>query len=341
LANPNVDLGEVLAGVDFAHSFEFSLRPEFKLGDYKGLEIESVLPPILDEEVEAAIEQARKNQAHPEPAGDAGLPEDGMALCKVELVHAGAVVWTRDGLRLSPKQSLPGVDAEQFKAAMTGKHDGESAECALRFPPDFEHEPARGRDGSARVEIKNAFRIVVPSRDELMKIIGVESEADLIQRAKEGLAQANRQLEDQRIETDLLDRLIAGHEMELPAAMVDEQLRGRLTMIKNELQQQGVTGEAIEQQAAARENEAREQALKGSKAYFLIERIAEAEKLQVQEAEMVGELRAIAKRNRTTFEEVRDFYQKQNLLAQLAMEILERKVRRFLREQAKVVEPKA
>ncbi|MCC7011547.1 MAG: trigger factor [Planctomycetes bacterium] len=340
LNNPNVNVGDVLAGVDFSHTFEFSLRPEFALGSYKALEIESALPPIQDEEVNAAIEQAQKNQAHPEPAGDDGLPADGMALCKVELVFEGQVVWQRDGLRLAPTTALPGVDAEAFKTAMVGKKDGEYAEVALHFPADFEKEEARDKDGTARVEIKNAFKVVVPSREELMKIIGVESEAELLKRATDGLEQANRQIEDQRIETELLERLIASHAMELPALMVEEQLKGRQAMIRSELEQQGITGAAADQQLAARDGEAREAALKGAKAYFLIERIAEAEKLQVQEAEMVGELRAIAKRNRTSFEEVRDFYQKQNLFPQLAMEILERKVRRFLRESAKLVAPK-
>jgi hypothetical protein len=53
----------------------------------------------------------------------------------------------------------------------------------------------------------------------------------------------------------------------------------------------------------------------------------------------VTELRSIAQRNRTTFEEVRDYYKEQNLVGQLAMEIVERKVRRFLRESATIRPP--
>src|SRR5687768_18327689 len=61
---------------------------------------------VCSSDLEAAIDQVRQNQARPEPAGEAGLPEDGMALCKVELVHAGAVVFTRDGLRLGPQTAV-------------------------------------------------------------------------------------------------------------------------------------------------------------------------------------------------------------------------------------------
>ncbi|NUP97676.1 MAG: trigger factor [Planctomycetaceae bacterium] len=341
LNNPQVDFGEVLAGVDFAHSFEFPLRPEFQLAEYKGLELESSLPPILDEEIEAAIDQARKNQAHPEPIGDDGLPEDGMALCKVTLLHEGAQVWERDGLRISPSTTLPGVDGATFKAAMTGKKDGDTVECPITFPEDFEAADARGKAGVARVEIKNAFKIIQPSREELMKIIGAADEAELLRRAKEGLEQANTQLENQRVETELLERLIAAHTMDLPPAMIDEQAKGRLAQMRAELEQSGKRGDELEQELSAREQSARADATKASKAYFLIERIAEAEKIQVAEQELVGELRSIARRNRSSFEEVRDFYQQQNLLGQLAMEILERKIRAFLRENAKLVAPKA
>ena len=340
LSNPSVDFGEALAGVDFAHTFEFSLRPEFTLGNYKGLEIESSLPPVVDEEIVAAIEQARKNQAHPEPVGDEGLPEDGMALCRVTLRHKDEQVWQRDGLRISPASTLPGVDAAAFKAAMTGKKDGESAEVEIDFPADFEVESARGQKGTCAVDVKNAFRVVLPSREELMKIIGAADEAELKKRAQDGLEQANRQLEDQRLETALLEQVIAAHTMDLPPSMVDEQVKGRLAQLKNELAGQGKSAEDIEREAAAIESQAQADAEKSAKAYFLVERIAEAEKIQVSEQEMVGELRGIANRNRTSFDEVRNFYQQQNLFPQLAMEILERKIRAFLRESAKLLAPK-
>ncbi len=336
LAHPQVNLGDVLAGVDFGHAFELSLRPDFELGAYNGLAIASTIPPVMPEEIEQAIEQAARNQAHPEPAGDDGLPEEGMALCKVELLHGDAVVWEREGLRLSPKATVPGVDSEAFKVALLGKKDGETAEVAIHFPADFEKESAREQDGVCRVSINQAFRIVVPTRDELKKSLGIEDEAELVKRAKEGLEKANRELEDQRIEGDLLERLIAGHEMELPALMVEEQHKSRLAQARQELQQRGLSGDALEAEVAKLEGDTHAAAIKGAKAYFLIERIAEAEKLQVAEAELIGELRSIAKRNRSTFEEVRDFYKEQNLFPQLAMEILERKVRRFLREAAKI-----
>jgi trigger factor len=182
--------------------------------------------------------------------------------------------------------------------------------------------------------------VVVPSREELMKSIGAESDEELVKRAREGLEKANQQIEDDRIETELLDRVIAAHDFGLPEAMVDEQFKNRLAAMRQELESRGAGGPALDTELAGREEEARQLAIKGSKAYFLIERVAEKEDLQVTEAELVGELRGIAKRNGTAFEEVREFYREKNLFPQLAMELLERKVRRFLRESAKIVPAK-
>jgi trigger factor len=294
---------------------------------------------VVDEEVEAAIEQARKQQAHPEPAGDDGLAEDGMALCKVELLFEDAVVFERDGLRLSPATPLPGVEPNAFKQAMLGTKDGSVVELPLTFPADFEHEPARNREGQARVTVTQAFRLVVPSREELMKIVGVESEDALKQTARERMDQANVEQERARVETELLERLIAAHPMQLPANMVEEQAKARMAQMRAELVQRGASEAQADEEVSRREGEASAAAEKSSRGYFLIERIAEKEGLRVTENDLMSELKSIARRNKASLEEVRDYYKEQNLFPQLGMEILERKVRTFLRENASIQTP--
>jgi trigger factor len=340
LAHPRVDLeGEGAPGGEFALQFEVLLRPRIELGTYKGLSIESSLEPVSDAEVEAAIEQVRRNQARPEPAGEGGLPEDGMALCKVELVHAGEVVFTREGLRLGPQTAVPGVEPEAFRSALTGAVDGAVVEVPVAFPADFEVEAARGTTGTCRITVSQAFRVVLPTRAELPALLDLEDDAALLARVREKLDEANRQHEDQRIETALLERVIEAHSFELPETMVAEQTRARLEQTRNELHGQGQSDEAIDAHVASHEAEARQGAERTTKAYFLIEAIGEAEGIKIGEAELREELKAIASRNRSSFDEVARYYQEQNLFGQLAMEILERRVRALLRETADLKSP--
>lgn len=343
LAHPRVDLGEkeVLAGADFTFEFDVQLRPKFELQTYTGLEIESRLAPILDAEVEAAIEQARRQQTRPEAAGEAGLPEDGMALARVVLEFEGETVFERDGLRLTPKSPLPGLDTKAFEQALIGALDGAAVELPIVFPADFEKEAARGREGRCRIEVAQAYKLVVPTREELAKTLGVEDEAALKALARRKLEEASREQENARVETALLDRLIDAHAIELPETLVEQQTQARLEQSRAALAEQGMTEALIEEELSKQRAAAREGAARAAKAFFLVERIAESEQLKVTDSDLAQELRAIARRNRASYEEVRDYYREQGLVPQLANEILERKVRRRLRETAVVREPAA
>ena len=338
LAHPRVDLGEPspLAGLPFSFSFELSLRPEFALGEYKGLAVESRTEELTDEKIEQAIENIRQQQARPEPAGEAGLPENGMALARVELFHEDRSVFLREGLRLGPDTAMPGMDQSAFKQQMTGAKDKSSFEIPITFPDDFEHEPARGKQGRCSVSVEQAFKVVLPERAEVMRAVGQETEEAFKKFVAERLAEAHQEQEDRRIENQILDTLIDAHGFEVPQTMVEEQIRARQAQLRKELADGGMGEKAIAEQIAGQESAAREAAVRASRGYFLIEAIAQKESIQVSEEELLGELKTIAQRNRARLEDVTEYYKKQNLLGQLAMELVERRVRRKLRESAKI-----
>ncbi len=341
LSHPRVDLeaGEPVSGEDFSLDFELTLRPEFQLGSYRELEIEHAPVQVGDADVEQAIEALRRSQAHPEPAGEPGLPADGMALCKVELVHEGQVVWSRDGLRLGARTPPAGVEPQAYEAALVGQRDGQTVELPLAFPADFEVEAARGRTGTCRVTITQAFRIVLPERKDLPALVELADEAALLVRVRERLEAEGVARERARRESELLGRVIDAHALELPAGMVEEQARRRLEELRGELAGQGLPPEELEAELARQAEPARAAAERSAKAFFVIEAIAEAEKLEVAEADLRSELEAIARRNRASFEEVARYYREQELVPQLTLEILERKVRAFLREHARLKSP--
>ncbi|HEV8112873.1 MAG TPA: hypothetical protein VGR31_08855, partial [Planctomycetota bacterium] len=95
----------------------------------------------------------------------------------------------------------------------------------------------------------------------------------------------------------------------------------------------------IEEQVEGQREAAQAAARKGCRALFLMQSIAEAEKLLVSQDDMRAEVQTIAARNNAKQEEVVEYYQKNGLFDQMAIELLERKVRRFLRENATVKVP--
>jgi trigger factor len=341
LAHPRVELpeGDQLAGTDFSLDFEVDLRPDVELGEYKQLEIESKIAPVGDQDVEQAIEHLVQQNSRPEPAGEDGLAADGMALCKVVLIHEGQEVFSRDGLRLAPKLPFPGVDAEAFEQAMSGATDGAEFELPISFPENFEQEQLRGQAGTGRVTVDKAFRIVPPEREQLYDLLEVKTEEELSAKVREKLEEAAVSQENARIESTLIGRIIEAHDIDLPETMLAEQIKTRLAQAASELEAQGVAPEEIPGPTPEQELAARQGAVHATKGYFLIEAIAQKEGLKVTEEELLAELREIAVRNQASLEEVRDYYQEQNLFGQLAMEVVERKVRTFLRESAQISRP--
>lgn len=334
-----VDKVDIEEGKHVEASIKVSLRPEIELGEYKGLEVESELEPVLDQEIEAALADLRRQRSRPEPAGEDGLPADGMAICKVTFEREGETLLEREGLRFSPQTPPTGVDTAEFERLLTGALAGDEIHIPIELPPDFEREELRGLQADCRLDVSEVYRIVPPTDEELQELLEVESWDDLMAVARQKIGEAKRQREESRIETVLLEGLLKSHTFDIPERMVARQLQSREHQLEAQLTEQGTDEAQIEKELESQRPDLQRQTEMGIRAFFLVSAIAEKEQVKVEQNDLLDELRRIAERNQATFEEVRDYYIKNNLVEQVGLELLERKVRRMLRENAKVVQP--
>ncbi len=328
----------VLIGSDLEIEFDLYLRPDLELQDYTGLEIRAPKVDVDDEELEKALEDVKLRSSRPEPVGEEGLARDGMALAKVELMHADEVVEERDGLRLSPETPPPGVDAQAFADALVGTGEGSVVDVPITFPEEFPKEELRGQEGTCRVTIGQAFRMVPPEPEDLLKMFGAEDEESMRENARQRILEAKTEQRDTAVETQLIQQVISMHPMELPSGLIDDQVKSRMERLTDELASQGVDPEEAAAQVEAEADSAYEASTRSLSALYLVEAIGQKEDLQITDQDVLGELQDIAKRNGATVEEVREYYSKQNLFPQLATELLEKKVRLFLRESASITE---
>jgi trigger factor len=335
--HPSINIDQPPRGGDFSHSFKLPLKPEFALGELRGLELEAQSTALAEGEIEKTLEDVRLQQAYPEPAGDGGLPVDGLGVGKLTLTAVGAVLTERDGVRVQPGAAPKGIDAEAWKSALVGAQVGAVIELPITFPEDFPKAEMRGQTGQAQVELSQVYALKKPSDEDLQKLFGVEDRAGLEAAVSQHLLHAKADQERQRQESLLMEKLIEQHPMPLPESLLEAQIQARQAQARQQLEQSGVSAEEAQRQIEADQPSTRQAAEKSLRALFLVERIGEQEQLSVSQQDLVNELRQIALRNRAKFDEVRDYYQKNNLLQQLSVELLERKVRGFLREHARVL----
>lgn len=340
--SPRIELESIEAktDADWGHEFEVLLRPEVELGQVDGLEVESMPVGVDDEELDRTLSGIRGEMSTPEPAGDEGLPENGMAICKLAflLPDSEEPILERDAIRLSPQTPPLGLDADAFKEAMTGCKDGDSREFELEFPEDFPVEDARGKKGILRVQTDTCFRIVPPTDETVFAEFGVEDEDGFREEVRRRILAAKQNQEEQRIEQVLLEKLIENHPMELPEPIVAEQADSKVEEIRAALEEQGLEGSELEARLAEERQVAFENSAKAMRAIYLMEEVAREKKIEVSRDDFEKEFQAIAERNNVGADQVRKYYQEEHLLQQLALELLERKVRVYLRENAKIQE---
>lgn len=329
----------VVEGEDFSHRFDVSLRPEIELGAYKGLAIESELEPVMEQEITSAIESMRQSQSSPEPLEEGGLAEDGMAVCKLVWKVDDEAIFEREGMRLSITDQIPGVAEEVWSEHLTGATAGAEIEVPMTVPEDFEREDVRGREGVCLVEVEAVYRMVPPSDEELWKMAGVEDGEAFNARMREDIERFKQERETTRVEGRLLEMVLEAHDFDLPEAMIETQVQGRLDTLRQQLSEQGQSEEEAAQQAESEAPNLRTSVEKGVKAFFLVSKIAEEEGVKISDADLAEELTHIAQRNRASVEEVRKYYRENGLLDQVAIELVERRVRGLLREGANITQP--
>ena len=153
------------------------------------------------------------------------------------------------------------------------------------------------------------------------------------------LANSKQEAENRRVESALLDRLLEEYPMELPGPLIQAQVDGRVAETRQALETQGLEEAELEARLAEEGRQAFEATSRAMRAVYLMEEIARAREIKVADADVEQELSSIAQRNGVDLAEVRKYYQEEGLFQQLALELLERKVRTFLRESADIKAP--
>jgi len=208
----------------------------------------------------------------------------------------------------------------------------------MTFPDDFQPEELRGTEGLCRMTVAQVFDMQRPTDEDLFKLLGVEDQAAMDERVKEDIGKHKEHQRQQQIELNLLEKLIEMHDIEIPARLLADQIENRRMGGLQQMMQAGASEEEAQAQLAENESNFEAEAIHNTKALFLLEDVAQAEGIQVQNEDIARKFQEIAQRNQTSVEEVQKYYQENNLINQLAMEILEIKVRGFLREHAEINE---
>jgi trigger factor len=333
-------------GQPLEFKFEVGVRPEAKLGDYKGLEVGREEKEVPDEIVDTEVERiregfARLEQVEREAAEGDSLLIDFEGFLDGAAFQGGAAEDYLLGLG-------SGQLIEGFEEQLVGSKAGDEREVKVTFPADYQAEHLAGEEAVFKVKVKEVREKVLPELDD--DFASDASEFDTLEelrdsiREKVGTALGSRAEEDFRVAA--IDAAVAEASVEVPAELataraterwerMERQLAGRGMDPNQFLQMQGKTREElIEETKPDAEKELRREAV--------VTAIAEAEGIEVSEEEMVEALEHSAEHERTTPEKLlerlrqsgRDAMIREDLRAQKAIELVAESAKPIPKEEA-------
>ena len=310
---PSIDVEEISKDNGLVLLVDVEVKPEFQLGDYKGVEVEKVDETVNEDVVKAKLDEMR---------------EKGSRLVSVEREIANGDTANIDFEGFDGEVAFEGGKGENydlvigsgsfipgFEDQLVGKKAGEEVEVNVTFPEEYHAENLAGKPVVFKVKVNDVKVKELPelndefaadttefnTLEELRADVRAKAEADAKEAAKNELR--NR----------VIEKVVANTEVEVPEAMIKHEIENQMMELNYQLQYQGfgmeqflkMTGKTMEEFKAEFAASRREEALRNVKTSLVIEAIAKAEGVEVNEEEVNAEVQKMADAYNMTVEQVK------------------------------------
>jgi trigger factor len=318
--------------------FDIEVRPEFNLPDWKGLKIERPTRKFTDADVDAQMKELLVEHGRPE-LFDGPASKGDYITADISIKHEGEVVHELEEelIRLLPVLSFRDGNVLDFDKTMAGVKAGETRELKFRLTGDAPNEELRGKQVTAEFKVIDVRKLELPAMTPrfLDEIGGFESEEALRTAVRNTLDRQLEYAQMRRVRKQITAALTESANWELPQEMLRRQANRELQRAVLEMRRNNFT----DAQIRAHENELRQNSLaetaRALKEHFILERIAEQEKLDATDSDFDDEIELIAYQSGETARRVRARLEKSGNIDAVRNQIIERKALRLIMDAAK------
>lgn len=287
-------------GVEFL--FQLTLKPEVKLGKYKGLDVKKDTVEVTKEEVEEALEHMRSHYAEEVPAKEgSALKEGDTAIIDFEGFKDGVAFPGGKGenysLKIGSHTFIPG-----FEEQLIGMKKEESKEIKVTFPEDYHAEDLKGQEATFKVTVHDIKETIIPELNEdFFEDLGMEgiNSKEALEKQLEENMKARKEAD---AENKYVDELLAAAgknvTVEIPEIMVEEEMDRMLHQYEDHLKMQGISLQQFYQFTNSTEEVLRDQMKEEAHNRVLyrlmLEEIANVEKFEISDEEAEKEAEHLA-----------------------------------------------
>ncbi|MFJ7936414.1 trigger factor [Sporosarcina sp. NPDC096371] len=293
---PEIDIEQMEKGKTLIFKAVVTLKPEVKLGDYKGLEVTRQETAVTDEEIEEQLKDSQKAFAELVIKEDGAIENgdtvklDFEGFANGEAFEGGKA--EQYELEIGSNSFIPG-----FEEQMVGMKTGEEKDVELTFPEEYHAAELAGQPAVFKVKVHEIKTKEIPALDdELAKEIDeeVESLDALRTKLKEKTLEEKKTASETALRDDLVEAAARNAEIEIPEVMIQSETDRMMDEFAQRLQMQGMNLELYFQFSGQTEETLRGQmkddALNRVRVSLVLEAIGLAENIEVAEEDINAEL---------------------------------------------------
>lgn len=339
VAHPEIDIEQLEKGKNLIFTAKVTVKPEVKLGEYKGLELTKADENVTDEDVTNELTKLQEKQAELVVKEDGAIENGDTAVIDFEGFVDGAAFEGGKGenysLTIGSGTFIPG-----FEEQLIGLKTGEEKDVEVAFPEEYHAADLAGKPAVFKVKVHEIKAQELPALDdEFAKDVNEEVETldELKAKLRADLEESKKRDAENKLRDDAVAKAVENAEVEIPAAMIETELGRMLREFEQRLQYQGMNLELYYQftgtDEAALKGQMQEDAQSRVKTNLVLEAIIEAEGIEATDEAVNEEVQKMAEMYNMTAEAVT---QALGSLEGLKEDLKIRKAVDFLVESSKV-----
>lgn len=299
VSRPEIDVTQIEKGKDFIYTATVDLKPEVKLGTYKGIEVEKVDTTVSGLEVDEEIDRVRRQNARKIDVTDRAAKDGDITNIDFEGFVDGEAFEGGKGesytLKLGSKSFIPG-----FEDQIVGHEIGEEFDVNVTFPEDYHSEDLKGKAAVFKCKLNSLQEEQLPELDDeyVSDISDVETVDEYKDSIRKQLEEKKEKQAKTKIENAAIEKLMETSEMDIPASMIEGQQETMLNEFKQQLSMQGMSFDIYSQYTGLNEETMLEQvkpeAEKRVKSRLVLEAVSKAENIEVSDEDVDKKLEEMA-----------------------------------------------
>lgn len=338
---PSLDIEEIGKGKDLVMVINVQVKPEVKLGEYKGLEVKEVSAEVTEEDVEAEIKKMQEQNARMVTVEDRPVSENDSILLNfcgsVDGVEFEGGKAENYSLVVGSNTFIPG-----FEEQLIGMNTGDSKDVVVTFPEDYHSEDLKGKEAVFAVEINEIKEKQLPQVDD--EFVKDTTEFETLEELKNDIrtkaAESKKKSAEDAMKNEVVEKLAENMEVEIPEVMVKNEVDNMLKDFENNLRYQGMDLNTYYQYTGTSkeilEEQMKEDAEKRVRISLAVDAVSKSEGVEATEEDMEAEYKKMADIYKLEVEKIKEIFQNSQDEA-IKSTIVARKTVDLLLENAKLV----